>query len=177
MGLDPIFPGTVPNVSRVSGPSQSCQPRASLVVPVGGESGNRIFQGGLWRSHHFHLSILLRLLMLPNASQDTCSAGMHPAISGIIYDLFPELSKGRTWFGTRMPIPFPVSSECPGMDSQLPGQGNAGEQASMWTGRLLENFYPVIKVMKSSLLLLSVLLVTSGPNLSSTLSLPNIPGL
>lgn len=176
MGLDPVFPGTVTNVSRVSGPCQSCQPRASLVVPIGGESGNRIFQGGLWRSRHFYLSIPL-LLMLPNTSQDTCSAGMHPAISGIIYDLFPELSKGRTWFGTRMPIPFAVSSGCPGMGSQLPGQGNAGEQASMWIGRLLENFYPVIKVMKSSLLLLSVLLVTSGTNLSRALSLPNVPGL
>lgn len=44
----------------------------------------------------------------------------------------------------------------------------------MWTGKLLEHFCPVIKVMKSSLLLLSMLLVTLGLHLPSVLSLPSI---
>lgn len=45
----------------------------------------------------------------------------------------------------------------------------------MWTGKLLENFCPVTKAMKSSLLLLSVLLVTLGLHLPRALSLPYIP--
>lgn len=79
----------------------SCQPHATLVVYPDlshrwGE--NILFQGGLWRCGntcgYFHLSILL-VLMLPNTSQDTCSACRHPGISGIIHNLLPELSKGQ----------------------------------------------------------------------------------
>lgn len=85
--------------------------------------------------------------------------GMRPGIPGITPNPLPELSKGL--------LETAAGSGCPGQ----------GEQVSMWTRGLLENFYPLTKAMESPLLLLSVLPVTSGPRLPRSFSLPNIPVL